>query len=192
MWEPWSSKVSPVILEGLGSSLNDGMVNPTGAHFQVLNALDTAMAPSEIIAIVERCPSWRASGLFVRGRKVRKVQPKKEGACELEYGVNLTGQSKGDQACAAIRGETDGDAPEAGSTSSVIGQASDASFDTGWGPRVSRLATSMSGVSSGRHTATGRMGRTCSQSCLGFTGIASAGTPRTASGYPNRWATSPN
>src|SRR5207247_1111320 len=65
MWEPWSSKVSPVILEGLGSSLNDGMVNPTGAHFQVLNALDTAMAPSEIIAIVERCPSWRASGLFV-------------------------------------------------------------------------------------------------------------------------------
>ena len=61
------------------------MVNPTGAHFQVLNALDTAMAPSEIIAIVERCPSWRASGLFVRGCKVRKVQPTKEGAFELEY-----------------------------------------------------------------------------------------------------------
>src|SRR5438093_1585269 len=96
---------SPVILEGLGSSLNDGMVNPTGAHFQVLNALDTAMAPSEIIAIVERCPSWRASGLFVRGCKVRKVQPTKEGAFELEYRFKLTRPSTGDKVRATIVGK---------------------------------------------------------------------------------------
>lgn len=94
-----------MILEGLGSSLNDGMVNPTGAHFQVLNALDTAMAPSEIIAIVERCPSWRASGLFVRGCKVRKVQPTKEGAFELEYRFKLTRPSTGDKVRATIVGK---------------------------------------------------------------------------------------
>src|SRR5207244_2934701 len=59
----------------------------------------------EIIAIVERCPSWRASGLFVRGCKVRKVQPTKEGAFELEYRFKLTRPSTGDKVRATIVGK---------------------------------------------------------------------------------------
>ena len=81
------------------------MVNPTGAHFQVLKALDTAMAPSEIIGIVEKCLSVRVTGISVKGCKVRKVQLTNEGAIELEYRFKLTRPSTGDKFRATIVGK---------------------------------------------------------------------------------------
>src|SRR5437762_814583 len=68
MWEPWSSKISPVILEGLlapaipsgptsaarrGSSLNDGMVNPTGAHFDTIGNADPARDVGNFLAYLK-------------------------------------------------------------------------------------------------------------------------------------------